>query len=124
MGGATATASRATDSVRGVVSERDDCVVILEHAVLQVRPGESEAFERAFREATSIIASMPGFVSLRLERCIEAPDRHLLLVEWERLGDHTVGFRESAQYERWRDLLHHFYDPFPVVEHFEQVLAS
>jgi hypothetical protein len=37
------------------------------------------------------------------------------------LEDHTIGFRQSAAYQEWRKLLHHFYDPFPVVEHFRKV---
>jgi heme-degrading monooxygenase HmoA len=60
---------------------------------------------------------------LRLERCLEQPNRYVLLVEWETLEDHTVGFRGSAAYEEWRKLLHHFYDPFPSVEHFERILV-
>lgn len=96
--------------------------MILEQALLDVKPGQTAAFEAAFAEAQGIIASMPGFVSLRLERCVEAPSRYLLLVEWERIEDHTEGFRGSADYQRWRDLLHHFYEPFPTVEHFEPVL--
>ncbi len=48
---------------------------------------------------------------------------YLLPVEWERLEDHTHGFRKSDDYQRWKDLLHHFYDPFPTVEHFQPVLV-
>lgn len=98
--------------------------MILEHAVLEVVPGREHEFEQAFDEARTIIASMPGFGSLRLERCVEAPSRYLLLVEWERLEDHTVGFRTSGEYQRWRALLHHFYDPFPTVDHYEQVTRT
>jgi len=98
--------------------------MILEQAVLDVIPGEEANFERAFSEAKSIIASMPGFESLALDRCIEQPTRYLLLVEWERLEDHTEGFRGSPEYEKWRALLHHFYDPFPVVEHYEPVFVA
>jgi heme-degrading monooxygenase HmoA len=98
--------------------------VILEHAQLDVIPGREPEFEAAFAEAKAIISSMPGFVSLRLERCLELRSRYLLLVEWETLEDHTVGFRGSAQYEQWRSLLHHFYDPFPAVQHFEQVTGA
>jgi heme-degrading monooxygenase HmoA len=98
--------------------------MILEHAVLDVISGEEERFERAFAEAKAIIASMPGFRSLALDRCIEQPTRYLLLVEWERLEDHTEGFRGSREYEKWRDLLHHFYEPFPVVEHFEPLIRA
>jgi heme-degrading monooxygenase HmoA len=97
--------------------------MILEHALLDVVPGQEVMFETAFAEAKAIISSMKGFVSLRLERCIESPARYLLLVEWETLEDHTEGFRGSPEYERWRELLHHFYDPFPTVEHHETVTS-
>jgi heme-degrading monooxygenase HmoA len=97
--------------------------MVLEHACLDVIPGREGAFEEAFGRAKGIIASMPGFRSLRLERCIEQTRRYLLLVEWERLEDHTEGFRGSPAYEEWRSLLHHFYDPFPTVEHFETITA-
>jgi heme-degrading monooxygenase HmoA len=98
--------------------------VIIEHALLPVRPGHSEAFEAAFAEARHIISAMPGFRKLSLSRCREAPDTYLLLVEWERLEDHTEGFRGSAEYQQWRQLLHHFYDPFPTVWHFDTLLGD
>ncbi|HEY8516070.1 MAG TPA: antibiotic biosynthesis monooxygenase [Candidatus Binatia bacterium] len=96
--------------------------MILEVAVLDVRPGQTAEFEAAFREAQSIIASMPGYLSHQLQRCVERDDRYLLLVEWQTLEAHTEGFRGSAEYQRWKALLHHFYDPFPTVEHYRRVL--
>lgn len=98
--------------------------MITEQAVLDVKPGREREFEMAFAEAKAIIASAPGFESLQLQRCIERPNRYLLLVSWERLEDHTEGFRNSAGYEEWRRLLHHFYDPFPTVEHFSLVARA
>jgi heme-degrading monooxygenase HmoA len=95
--------------------------MILEQAVLDVRPGQEAEFERAFAEAQSIIASMPGYLGHRLLRCVEQQSRYLLLAEWETLEHHTEGFRGSPEYQRWRELLHHFYDPFPTVEHYEVV---
>ena len=95
--------------------------MITEHALLPVIPGREEQFEAAFRQARPIIASMPGFVSLSLSRSIESPGTYLLLVEWEKLEDHTLGFRGSPEYQQWRTLLHRFYEPFPTVEHFERV---
>jgi len=92
--------------------------MILEVATLDVRPDREAEFEKAFARAQSIIASMKGYLSHELRRCIENESRYLLLVQWETLEDHTVGFRGSAEYEQWRELLHHFYDPFPTVEHF------
>ena len=95
--------------------------MILEVAVLPVRPGTEAAFEAAFREASPIIAGMSGYRGHELQRCLEAPGKYLLLVRWERLEDHTIGFRQSPQYAEWRRLLHRFYDPFSVVEHFTAV---
>jgi len=93
--------------------------MILEVAILDVRAGQRGAFEAAFREAAPIIASMRGYISHDLKRCVERPDRYILLVSWETLEDHTIGFRGSPQYQEWKRLLHHFYDPFPTVEHYE-----
>jgi heme-degrading monooxygenase HmoA len=95
--------------------------MILEVAILNVLPGRGEEFEAAFRQAQSIIASMKGYGGHELRRCLEAPGRYILLVKWERLEDHTEGFRGSAGYQEWKRLLHHFYDPFPVVEHYAAV---
>lgn len=98
--------------------------MITEQAVLDVRPGGESDFEEAFAEAKALIASSPGFEWLQLHRCIETPNRYLLLVAWRRLEDHTEGFRGSANYEEGRRLLHHFYDPFPAVEHFSLVASA
>jgi heme-degrading monooxygenase HmoA len=95
--------------------------MILEVAILNVRDGQAEEFEAAFRQASPIIASMRGYLAHELQRCLEAPNRYILLVRWETLEDHTVGFRQSAEYQEWKRLLHHFYDPFPTVEHYEMV---
>jgi heme-degrading monooxygenase HmoA len=97
--------------------------MILEHAVLDVIPGREAEFEQAFGVATPLISNMPGFVNLRLQRCIEQPSRYLLLVGWEQLTDHTEGFRQSQEFTQWRSLLHHFYDPAPTVEHFTEFVA-
>jgi heme-degrading monooxygenase HmoA len=96
--------------------------MILELAILNVRKGESAQFEEAFDEAKSIISQSPGFSHLELRRCLEESDRYVLLVGWDRLEDHTEGFRGSEAFARWKALLHHFYDPFPTVEHYEPVV--
>jgi heme-degrading monooxygenase HmoA len=98
--------------------------MILESALLDVKPGAEAGFEAAMKEARPLIAATPGFRSIAVRRCLETPNRYLLLVEWDRLEDHTVGFRQSARYEQWRALLHHFYEPFPRVEHFGQDLLG
>jgi heme-degrading monooxygenase HmoA len=95
--------------------------MILEVAILNVRPGQSEAFEASFAEAQAFIQEIEGYQRHELRKCLESSDRYLLLAWWDTLESHTVGFRGSPQYERWRELLHHYYEPFPVVEHYERV---
>jgi heme-degrading monooxygenase HmoA len=96
--------------------------MILEVAVLNIKTGMSDEFELAFQQATPIIASMPGYISHDLQRCIEISDRYLLLVQWETLEAHSIGFRRSYKYETWKQLLHHFYESFPIVEHYYSVI--
>jgi heme-degrading monooxygenase HmoA len=98
--------------------------MILEHAVLDVRPAEAAAYEVALREALPLIAATPGFIDLEVRPCLERPGRYLLLVRWERLEDHTAGFRQSERYQRWRALLHRFYEPMPAVEHYGAAVAA
>ncbi|PLS17247.1 antibiotic biosynthesis monooxygenase [Bacillus sp. M6-12] len=95
--------------------------MILEVAMLQTKPGSKSEFEKAFAKASRIISSMNGYISHELQHCMEMEGKYLLLVQWESLEDHTVGFRESKEYQEWKKLLHHFYEPFPTVEHFEKV---
>jgi len=95
--------------------------MVLEVAILNLRPGGSDAFEVAFREAQEILSASRGYQRHELRRCLEAADRYLLLVWWDSLESHTQGFRQSPAYRRWRELLHSFYEPFPTVEHYVEV---
>jgi heme-degrading monooxygenase HmoA len=96
--------------------------MILEVAILNVKKGEEYDFEKDFAIASQLIESIPGYVNHSLRKCIEEENKYLLLVEWEKLEDHTVGFRTSDSYLEWRKLLHHYYNPFPVVEHYEMIM--
>ena len=93
--------------------------MILEAAILEVVPSREAEFESAFAKASPIIASMNGYISHQLQHCMENSSRYLLLVQWETLEAHTIGFRGSPEYQEWKKLLHHFYNPFPVVQHYE-----
>ena len=97
--------------------------MILEAAILNIIPGQESAFEAAFRRAIPILTGMNGYVCHELRRCLEHSNRYILLVHWQTLEDHTIGFRGSPQYQEWKALLHHFYDPFPIVEHYERALS-
>ncbi|MFW9259131.1 antibiotic biosynthesis monooxygenase family protein [Nostoc sp. CALU 546] len=95
--------------------------MILEAVILNVKSGLEPDFEAAFKKASKIISSMDGYLSHELHKCIEVQGKYLLLVRWETLESHTVGFRSSPEYQEWKKLLHHFYEPFPTVEHFEEI---
>ena len=95
--------------------------MITEVAPLHVRAGQTAEFEAAFLIAQRIIAAMPGYLSHELQRCLERPDEYILIVRWVSLEAHEPGFRKSPQYQEWKRLLHHFYEPFPVVSHYEAV---
>ncbi len=96
--------------------------MILEHALLHVRPGENQAFEAAMAQAKPLIASSPGFFGLELRPACEKSGLYLLLVRWESIADHRDGFRNSARYDQWRALLHQYYNPMPTVDYFEEPL--
>lgn len=93
--------------------------MILEIAMLNIEPGQEAQFEQAFKEAEKIICTMSGYIRHDLRRGVEHPSRYALQVQWQTLEDHTVGFRDSPQFQQWRALLNHFYDGAPGVEHFQ-----
>lgn len=98
--------------------------MILEVALLQIRDRQNAEFETAFGLAQHIIASMPGYLGHELQRCIEQPNHYILFVRWETIEQHEIAFRSSPQYQEWRKLLHHFYDPFPTVLHYAAVTGT
>ncbi|CAM1359871.1 antibiotic biosynthesis monooxygenase family protein [Tenacibaculum xiamenense] len=98
--------------------------MILEVAILDVKQGEEINFERDFKFASQYISSINGYLNHSLRKCVEVDSRYILLVNWEDLKSHEVGFRTSKEYLKWKELLHHYYDPFPVVEHYETVFEN
>jgi heme-degrading monooxygenase HmoA len=101
------------------MTKKSKITMVLEVAILNVIPGLEDDFIKAFSKAQNIISKMAGYLSHQLKRCVENTSRFILLVEWEKLTDHTEGFRGSKEYQEWKKMLHHFYDPFPIVEHYE-----
>ena len=98
--------------------------MILEVAILDVKPGQEASFERDFAIASKMISAAEGHLSHELLRCVEAKSRYILLARWDTMEAHTEGFRKSPQYLEWKRLLHHYYDPFPTVEHFTKVFEQ
>ncbi len=98
--------------------------MILEAVMLNVKPNLENDFESAFQQASSIVASIDGYLSHELHRCLEVQGKYLLLIRWKTLEAHTIDFKNSIEYQQWKKLLHHFYEPFQTVEHFENILSS
>jgi heme-degrading monooxygenase HmoA len=95
--------------------------MVLEIAEITVRSGTDEEFAAAVREGIRYVADTPGFRSARLTKGIETPGRFVLLIEWDSLEAHTVGFRQSENFGRWRGHIGPFLDGEPRVEHFDEV---
>ncbi len=95
--------------------------MITELAVLYIRKNQILLFENAFKEAQKITSKMNGYMEHELQKCIEEENKYILVVKWKSVEDHVEGFRKHEKYAEWKKLLHHFYDPFPVVEHYKKV---
>ena len=98
--------------------------MVLEIADFTVLPGQEDAFADAYRGAVTHLRDSPGFRSARMTRGIESPSRFVFLVEWDDLESHTVGFRESERFTRWRAGIGPFFHGAPRVEHFTDVPAE
>jgi len=93
--------------------------MILEVADIRITPGRQAEFEQAaHRGIQTVIARSKGFLGYQVRHSIETPERYLLLLEWETLEDHTVGFRGSPDYAEWRSIVAGFFAAPPSVEHF------
>lgn len=92
--------------------------MILEVAILNIKSGLAKEFESQFEIATQLISTMKGYISHQLKKCVEIENQYILLVHWQTIEDHEIGFRTSEEYQEWKKLLHHFYEPFPSVLHY------
>lgn len=93
--------------------------MIFEVADIRITPGRQAEFERAAHHGIqTVIAKSKGFRGYQVRHGIESPERYLLLLEWDTLEDHTVGFRGSAAYPQWRSIVVDFFAQPPFVEHF------
>ncbi len=96
--------------------------LIVEHALLHIKPAQSAAFESAMKQAKPLIATSPGFIAIEVRPAAEVLDTYLLIVKWESIAAHRDGFRKSERYLKWKALLHHFYEPMPEVSYFSEPL--
>ena len=98
--------------------------MILEVAVLNIKEGLQKRFEQDFILASQYISSIKGYRGHTLRKCVEIENQYILLVDWEDIDCHEIGFRKSQVYLKWKELLHDYYSPFPTVEHYETVFEN
>ena len=92
--------------------------MVLEVAVIEVTPGQEDAFTAAYRRARQQVASAPGCRSVRMTRGVESPSRFVLLVEWDSVEAHERGFRATERFTRWRAEIGPYFASPPQVEHY------
>lgn len=95
--------------------------MILEVAVMTIKPGEQENFLAALEQARAVLAQASGWRSLAVHTGIERPDSVLLAIGWQTLEDHTVGFRGGELFIQWRAILGPYFAAAPEVEHWLEV---
>ncbi|MCW2631724.1 MAG: Antibiotic biosynthesis monooxygenase [Pseudonocardia sp.] len=91
--------------------------MVLEIAEFSVTPGQEDDFAAAYHSAKQLLHGTPGFLSARMTRGIETTNRFVLLIEWDTLESHTVGFRESDLFVQWRQIIGPFFAAAPRVQH-------
>ena len=98
--------------------------MILEVAIMKIKPEMLQQFEAVFPKAAAIVASIPGYISHEMVRCVETKGKYHLLIRWENIDAHLVNFRQSPKFQDFRALVGGFFAEPPVAEHFEAITAS
>ena len=95
--------------------------MVTEVVFLIINPLKETQFESDFKVAQKYIRSIKGFQSLALQKCIDKKGKYMLLVNWDSIESHKVGFRKSEAYKSWKALLHTYYNPVPKVEYYKMI---
>ena len=98
--------------------------MILEIAQIDVKSGLEAEFEAGVAKAAPIFKRAKGCQAMELQRSVEKPSRYRLFVTWATLENHTVDFRESADFQEWRKLVSHTFESPPQVEHTRQAVKG
>ena len=99
--------------------------MILEIADIRIPPGQQAAFDEAIQRGLStVIAQARGMMGWKVNKGVESPERYVLMIFWETLEDHTVGFRQGPLFAQWRAIVGPFFAQPPVVEHFTLLAKS
>jgi heme-degrading monooxygenase HmoA len=95
--------------------------MVLETAVLFIKEESKAAFENVFPKASEFLAAAKGYISHEIQRSVDATDRYILLIKWQKKEDHTEGFCKSDLFTQFVDLLSPHFKGAPEVEHYEVI---
>jgi heme-degrading monooxygenase HmoA len=95
--------------------------MILELATFIIKQDKGKAFENNLQKASTYLSSAEGYQGHSLRKCVEQENKYILLVTWNTLENHTIGFRQSENFKEWRKILQEYFDAVPTVEHFELI---
>jgi heme-degrading monooxygenase HmoA len=95
--------------------------MVSEIAQISIKAGLEKDFEAGVAKAVPVFLRAKGCHGVRLERSIEHPSRYLLVVAWDTVEDHTVGFRSSEDFKEWRRLVGHCFENAPEVQHTHEI---
>jgi len=99
--------------------------MILELADIRIPPGQQAAFDEAIqRGVATVLSQSAGFRGFKINKGLESPERYVLMVFWDTLEDHTVGFRQGPLFAQWRAIIGPFFAQPPQVEHFTLLAKS
>jgi quinol monooxygenase YgiN len=94
--------------------------MITEIATLTIDSENAAAFEAAVAQARPVFQSAKGCHSMALERIIEQPAEYRLLVQWDSVDAH-MAFRDTPEFQIWRNLAGPFFVGAPNVVHSQSV---
>ncbi|HEU5294074.1 MAG TPA: antibiotic biosynthesis monooxygenase [Burkholderiaceae bacterium] len=99
--------------------------MILEIADIRIPPGQQAAFDEAIqRGIATVVSTAKGFRGFKVNKGIESPERYVLMIFWDTVEDHTVGFRQGPLFAQWRAIVGPFFAQPPHVEHFTLLAKS
>jgi heme-degrading monooxygenase HmoA len=99
--------------------------MILEIADIHIPPGQQFEFDAAIvRAVETVLARAKGYRGYEVRKGIESPERYILMIYWDTIQDHTIGFRQSELFTEWRAIIGPFFAQPPQVEHFSLLSKS
>ena len=98
--------------------------MIKEFAQVEVLPGKDGEFVAAVNLAVvKVLSTARGFIAFEIYKSVERENVYMFEIQWATLVDHTIGFRESDLFPKWRAIIGPFFASPPQVEHWGNVPA-